>query len=132
MYKRQDIFWGHKNYLTSDCKATFSTIEDVEAARVKEEAKIKAKAAEEQAIKDHWYYTIQDPKEREEFEKEVKQLLDNHSDVIIFKGFTEEAVKLQMKEKNSKFDSLPFNPIFSIPINRDTINEIKKMINDSK
>ena len=30
--KDGSIFWGHKNYLTSDCKATFSTIEDVEAA----------------------------------------------------------------------------------------------------
>ena len=77
-------------------------------------------------------YTIQDPKEREEFEKEVKQLLDNHSEVIIFKGFTDEYVKVQMKEKNSKFDTLSFNPTFSIPINRDTINEIKKMINDNK
>lgn len=130
--KNGDIFWGHKNYLTSDCKATFSTIEDVEAARVKEEAKIKAKVAEEQAIKEHWHYTIQDPNEREEFEKEVKQLLDNHSDVIIFKGFTDEYVKVQMKEKDSKFDTLSFNPTFSIPINRDTINEIKKMINDNK
>ena len=130
--KDGSIFWGHKNYLTSDCKATFSTIEDVEAARVKEEAKIKAKEAEVQAIKDHWYYTIQDPKEREEFEKEVKQLLDNHSDVIIFKGFTEEHVKVQMKEKAFTFKDLSFRPILSFPINRDTINELKKTINDSK
>ena len=49
--KNGDIFWGHKNYLTSDCKATYSSIEEIEAARVKEEAKIKAKEAEEKAIK---------------------------------------------------------------------------------
>ena len=130
--KDGSIFWGHKNYLTSDCKATFSTIEDVEAARVKEEAKIKAKEAEVQAIKDHWYYTIQDPKEREAFKKEVKQLIDNHSDVIIFKSFTDEYVKVQMKENNYKFRDLEFNPILSLPINRDTITKIKEMINDSK
>ena len=52
--------------------------------------------------------------------------------MIIFKGFTDEYVKVQMKEKDSKFDTLSFNPTFSIPINRDTINEIKKMINDNK
>ena len=130
--KNGDIFWGHKNYLTSDCKATYSSIEEIEAARVKEEAKIKAKEAEEKAIKEHWYYTIQDPKEREEFEKEVKQLLDNHSDVIIFKGFTEEHVKVQMKEKAFTFKDLSFRPILSFPINRDTINKLKKTINDSK
>lgn len=130
--KNGDIFWGHKNYLTSDCKATYSSIEEIEAARVKEEAKIKAKEAEEKAIKEHWYYTIQDPKEREEFEKEVKQLLDNHSDVIIFKGFTEENVIVQMKEKAFTFKDLSFRPNLSFPINRDTINELKKTINDSK
>ena len=130
--KNGDIFWGHKNYLTSGCKATYSSIEEIEAARVKEEAKIKAKEAEEKAIKEHWYYTIQDPKEREEFEKEVKQLLDNHSDVIIFKGFTEEHVIVQMKEKAFTFKDLSFRPNLSFPINRDTINELKKTINDSK
>ena len=130
--KNGDIFWGHKNYLTSDCKATYSSIEEIEAARVKEEAKIKAKEAEEKAIKEHWYYTIQDPKEREEFEKEVKQLLDNHSDVIIFKGFTEEDVIVQMKEKAFTFKDLSFRPNLSFPINRDTINKLKKTINDSK
>lgn len=130
--KNGDIFWGHKNYLTSDCKATYSSIEEIEAARVKEEAKIKAKEAEEKAIKEHWYYTIQDPKEREEFEKEVKQLLDNHSDVIIFKCFTEEHVIVQMKEKAFTFKDLSFRPNLSFPINRDTINELKKTINDSK
>lgn len=126
--KNGDIFWGHKNYLTSDCKATFSTIEDVEAARVKEEAKIKAKEAEEQAIKDHWYYTIQDPKEREEFNKEVKQLIDKHSDTLILIEFTDTYIKIQNKIKHPKFNKLPFNPAFTIPINRDTINEIKKVI----
>ena len=130
--KNGDIFWGHKNYLTSDCKSTYSSIEEIEAARVKEEAKIKAKEAEEKAIKEHWYNTIQDPKEREEFEKEVKQLLDNHSDVIIFKGFTEEHVIVQMKEKAFTFKDLSFRPNLSFPINRDTINELKKTINDSK
>lgn len=126
--KNGDIFWGHKNYLTSDCKATFSTIEDVEAARVKEEAKIKAKEAEAQAIKDHWYYTIQDPKEREEFNKEVKQLLDKHSDTLILMEFTDTYIKIQNKIKHPKFDKLSFNPAFTIPINRDTITEIKKVI----
>ncbi len=130
--KNGDTFWGHKNYLTSDCKATYSTIEDVEAAREKIEAKIKAKEAEEKAIKEHWHYTIQDPKEREEFKKEVKELLDNHSDVIIFKGFTEEHVIVQMKEKAFTFKDLSFRPNLSFPINRDTINELKKTINDSK
>lgn len=127
--KNGDIFWGHKNYLTSDCKATFSTIEDVEATRVKEEAKIKAKEAEEQAIKENWYYTVQDPKEREELKEEVKQLIDNHSDILTLIEFTETSVKVQNKIKDSRFDKLPFNPIFSIPINRDTITEIKKLIN---
>ena len=126
--KDGSIFWGHKNYLTSDCKATFSTIEDVEAARVKEEAKIKAKEAEVQAIKDHWYYTIQDPKEREAFKKEVKQLIDNHSDIIILIEFTDTYIKIQNKIKHPKFDKLSFNPAFTIPINRDTITKIKKVI----
>lgn len=126
--KNGDIFWGHKNYLTSDCKATFSTIEDVEAARVKEEAKRKAKEAEAQAIKDHWYYTIQDPKEREEFNKEVKQLLDKHSDTLILMEFTDTYIKIQNKIKHPKFNKLSFNPAFTIPINRDTITEIKKVI----
>jgi len=33
--KNGDTFWGHKNYLTSECKATYSTIEDIEAEREK-------------------------------------------------------------------------------------------------
>lgn len=64
--------------------------------------------------------------------KEVKQLIDNHSDVIIFKSFTDEYVKVQMKENNYKFRDLEFNPILSLPINRDTITKIKEMINNSK
>ena len=42
--------------------------------------------------------------------------------------FTDTYIKIQNKIKHPKFDKLPFNPAFTIPINRDTITEIKKVI----
>lgn len=107
--KDGSIFWGHKNYLTSDCKATFSTIEEIEAEREKRLNLIENKA------------------DREKFEKDVIELINQNKNVIKLHKFESKFVYIEQVEKK---DLLYNNPVVQIKIDKNAINVIKACIDE--
>ena len=107
--KDGSIFWGHKNYLTSDCKATFSTIEEIEAEREKR------------------LNLIENEADRAKFEKEVKELIDQHKDIVKLSGFEKRYVCIEQIEQQDLFYQ---NPVMRIKINKNAINVIKSCIEE--
>lgn len=107
--KNGDIFWGHKNYLTSDCKATFSTIEEIEAEREKR------------------INLIENEAERAKFEKEVKELINQHKDILKLISFDKREVHIEQIEQQDLFYQ---NPIIRIKIDKNAINVIKSCIEE--
>ena len=105
--KNGDIFWGHKNYLTSDCKATFSTIEEIEAEREKR------------------LNLIENEADRAKFEKEVKELINQHKDIVKLISFDKRYVYIEQIEQQDLFYQ---NPITQVKISRNAIDIIKKYI----
>ena len=105
--KNGDIFWGHKNYLTSECKATFSTIEEIEAEREKR------------------LNLIEDEADRAKFEKEVKELINQHKDIVKLISLDKRYVCIEQIEQQDLFYQ---NPVIQIKINRNAINTIKQYI----
>ena len=105
--KDGSIFWGHKNYLTSDCKATFSTIEEIEAEREKR------------------LNLIEDEADRAKFEKEVKELINQHKDIVKLISLDKRYVCIEQIEQQDLFYQ---NPVIQIKINRNAINTIKQYI----
>ena len=107
--KNGDIFWGHKNYLTSDCKATFSTIEEIEAEREKR------------------LNLIENEADRAKFEKEVKELINQHKDIVKLISFDKRYVYIEQIEQQDLFYQ---NPITQVKISRNAIDIIKKYIEE--
>lgn len=105
--KDGSIFWGHKNYLTSECKATFSNIEEIEAEREKR------------------LNLIEDEADRAKFEKEVKELINQHKDIVKLISFDKRYVCIEQIEQQDLFYQ---NPVIRIKINRNAINTIKQYI----
>lgn len=105
--KDGSIFWGHKNYLNSDCKATFSTIEEIEAEREKR------------------LNLIENEADRAEFEKEVKELINQHKDIVKLISFDKRYVCIEQIEQQ---DSFYRNPVTQVKISRNAINIIKQYI----
>ena len=105
--KDGSIFWGHKNYLTSECKATFSTIEEIEAEREKR------------------LNLIEDEADRAKFEKEVKELINQHKDIVKLISLDKRYVCIEQIEQQDLFYQ---NPVIRIKINRNAINTIKQYI----
>jgi plasmid replication initiation protein len=105
--KDDSIFWGHKNYLTSECKATFSTIEEIEAEREKR------------------FNLIEDEADRAKFEKEVKELINQHKDIVKLISLDKRYVCIEQIEQQDLFYQ---NPVIRIKINRNAINTIKQYI----
>lgn len=105
--KDGSIFWGHKNYLTSECKATFSTIEEIEAEREKR------------------LNLIEDEADRAKFEKEVKELINQHKDIVKLISLDKRCLCIEQIEQQDLFYR---NPVIRIKINRNAINTIKKYI----
>lgn len=105
--KDGSIFWGHKNYLTSECKATFSTIEEIEAEREKR------------------FNLIEDEADRAKFEKEVKELINQHKDIVKLISLDKRYVCIEQIEQQDLFYQ---NPVIRIKINRNAINTIKQYI----
>lgn len=103
------IFWGHKNYLTSDCKATFSTIEEIEAEREKR------------------LNLIENEADRAKFEKEVKELINQYKDIVKLSGFEKRYVCIEQIEQQDLFYQ---NPVMRIKINKNAINVIKSCIEE--
>jgi plasmid replication initiation protein len=107
--KDGSIFWGHKNYLTSDCKATFSTIEEIEAEREKR------------------LNLIENEADRAKFEKEVKELINQHKDILKLISFDKREVHIEQIEQQDLFYQ---NPIIRIKIDKNAINVIKSCIEE--
>lgn len=107
--KDGSIFWGHKNYLTSDCKATFSTIEEIEAEREKR------------------LNLIENEADRAKFEKEVKELINQYKDIVKLSGFEKRYVCIEQIEQQDLFYQ---NPVIRIKINKNAINVIKSCIEE--
>lgn len=107
--KNGDIFWGHKNYLTSDCKATFSTIEEIEAEREKR------------------LNLIENEADRAKFEKEVKELINQHKDIVKLISFDKRYVCIEQIEQQDLFYR---NPVMRIKIDKNAINLIKSCIEE--
>lgn len=107
--KDGSIFWGHKNYLTSDCKATFSTIEEIEAEREKR------------------LNLIENEADRAKFEKEVKELINQYKDIVKLSGFEKRYVYIEQIEQQDLFYQ---NPVMRIKINKNAINVIKSCIEE--
>ena len=107
--KDGSIFWGHKNYLTSDCKATFSTIEEIEAEREKR------------------LNLIENEADRAKFEKEVKELINQHKDIVKLISFDKRYVCIEQIEQQDLFYQ---NPVMRIKIDKNAINVIKSCIEE--
>lgn len=107
--KDGSIFWGHKNYLTSDCKATFSTIEEIESEREKR------------------INLIENEADRAKFEKEVKELINQHKDILKLISFDKREVHIEQIEQQDLFYQ---NPITRIKIDKNAINVIKSCIEE--
>ena len=107
--KDGSIFWGHKNYLTSDCKATFSTIEEIEAEREKR------------------LNLIENEADRAKFEKEVKELINQYKDIVKLSGFEKRYVCIEQIEQQDLFYQ---NPVMRIKIDKNAINVIKSCIEE--
>lgn len=107
--KDGSIFWGHKNYLTSDCKATFSTIEEIETEREKR------------------LNLIENEADRAKFEKEVKELINQYKDIVKLSGFEKRYVCIEQIEQQDLFYQ---NPVMRIKIDKNAINVIKSCIEE--
>lgn len=107
--KDGSIFWGHKNYLTSECKATYSTIEEIEAEREKR------------------LNLIENEADRAKFEKEVKELINQHKDIVKLISLDKRCVCIEQIEQQDLFYQ---NPVVRIKINRNAINTIKQYIEE--
>lgn len=107
--KDGSIFWGHKNYLTSECKATYSTIEEIEAEREKR------------------LNLIENEADRAKFEKEVKELINQHKDIVKLISLDKRCVYIEQIEQQDLFYQ---NPVVQIKINRNAINTIKQYIEE--
>lgn len=107
--KDGSIFWGHKNYLNSECKATYSTIEEIEAEREKR------------------FNLIENEADRAKFEKEVKELINQHKDIVKLISLDKRCVCIEQIEQQDLFYQ---NPVVRIKINRNAINTIKQYIEE--
>ena len=107
--KDGSIFWGHKNYLNSECKATYSTIEEIEAEREKR------------------FNLIENEADRAKFEKEVKELINQHKDIVKLISLDKRCVYIEQIEQQDLFYQ---NPVVQIKINRNAINTIKQYIEE--
>lgn len=105
--KNGDTFWGHANYLVNTCKETYSTKEEIET--------IKEQRAE----------LLEDEADRAKFEQEVKELINQHKDIVNLIGIDKRYVCIEQIEQQDLFYQ---NPVIQIKINRNAIDTIKKYI----
>lgn len=104
-----DTFWGHKNYLTSECKATYSTIEEIESDREKR------------------INLIENEADREKFEKDVIELINQNKDVIKLHKIESKFVYIEQVEQKDLFYN---NPVVQVKIDKNAINVIKDCIDE--
>lgn len=107
--KDGSIFWGHKNYLTSECKATYSTIEDIEIEREKR------------------INLIENEADRVKFEQDVIELINQNKDVIKLHKIESKFVYIEQVEQKDLFYN---NPVVQVKIDKNAINVIKACIDE--
>lgn len=107
--KNGDTFWGHKNYLTSECKATYSTIEDIENEREKR------------------INLIENEADRVKFEQDVIELINQNKDVIKLHKIESKFVYIEQVEQKDLFYN---NPVVQVKIDKNAINVIKSCIDE--
>lgn len=107
--KNGDTFWGHKNYLTSECKATYSTIEDIENEREKR------------------INLIENEADRVKFEQDVIELINQNKDVIKLHKIESKFVYIEQVEQKDLFYN---NPVVQVKIDKNAINVIKDCIDE--
>ena len=107
--KDGSIFWGHKNYLTSECKATYSTIEDIESEREKR------------------INLIENEADRVKFEQDVIELINQNKDVIKLHKIESKFVYIEQVEQKDLFYN---NPVVQVKIDKNAINVIKSCIDE--
>lgn len=105
--KNGDTFWGHADYLVNTCKETYSTKEEIET--------IKEQRAE----------LLEDETDRAKFEQDVKELINQHKDIVNLIGIDKRYVCIEQVEQQDLFYQ---NPVVQIKINRNAIDTIKKYI----
>ena len=105
--KNGDTFWGHANYLVNTCKETYSTKEEIET--------IKEQRAE----------LLEDEADRAKFEQEVKELINQHKDIVNLISIDKRYVCIEQIEQQDLFYR---NPVMRIKIDRNAIDTIKKYI----
>lgn len=107
--KNGDTFWGHADYLVNTCKETYSTKEEIET--------IKEQRAE----------LLEDEADRAKFEQEVRELIDQHKDIVKLSGFEKRYVCIEQIEQQDLFYQ---NPVMRIKIDKNAINVIKSCIEE--
>lgn len=105
--KNGDTFWGHADYLVNTCKETYSTKEEIET--------IKEQRAE----------LLEDEADRAKFEQEVKELINQHKDIVNLISIDKRYVCIEQIEQQDLFYR---NPVMRIKIDRNAIDTIKKYI----
>lgn len=106
-----DTFWGHPNYnaYEGSCKQSYSTKEDIEIDR---EKKIKL---------------LEDEKNRSSIEVEVKDLINQHKDIVKLVDFGKEFLLIEQVKKEDLFQNIP---VTKIKINSNTIAILKQCIDE--
>ena len=106
-----DTFWGHPYYnaYEGSCKQSYSTKEDIEIDR---EKKIKL---------------LEDEKNRSSIEVEVKDLINQHKDIVKLVDFGKEFLHIEQVKKEDLFQNIP---VTKIKINSNTIAILKQCIDE--
>lgn len=109
--KDGSTFWGHPDYNDHEgnCKQSYSTKEAIEIDREKR------------------LNLIENEADRAKFEKEVKELIDQHKDIVKLSGFEKRYVCIEQIEQQDLFYQ---NPVMRIKIDKNAINVIKSCIEE--
>lgn len=109
--KDGNTFWGHPDYNAhkDNCKQSYSTKDDIEIDR---ENRLKL---------------LEDEKNRSNIEVEVKDLIDQHKDIVKLVDLNQEFLYIEQVEKKDLFQN---NPVVKIKINSNTIAIVKQCIDE--
>lgn len=109
--KDGSTFWGHPDYNDHEgnCKQSYSTKEDIEIAR---EKKLKV---------------LENEQNRASIEIEVKDLINQHKDIVKLVDFGKEFLLIEQIKKEDLFQNIP---VTKIKINSNTIAILKQCIDE--
>lgn len=106
-----DTFWGHPDYnaYEGSCKQSYSTKEDIEIDR------------------ENRFKLLEDEKNRSSIEVEVKDLINQHKDIVKLVDFGKEFLLIEQVKKEDLFQNIP---VTKIKINSNTIAILKQCIDE--